>query len=112
MSLALGQIGFFQITNLIRNKVPFTLLAVDLNDVETSHGELNQLMAKAIAASSPSFLEKLTALELPKEQPIVLLCKEGALSLDFSKILESKGFLNVYHVKGGWQGLLIEAQKS
>lgn len=105
MSLALGQIGFFQLSNLVRNKVPFTLFTLGFNPPENLTGDLKLLMAKAVATSSTDLLILIDEMKLTHGHPIVLLCDDGIASAAMSSQLAKKGFLNVYRVKNGWRGL-------
>jgi rhodanese-related sulfurtransferase len=110
MSHSLGQIGYFQLSNLVRNKVPFTLLVLGFEpSVGASPADLQKLMAVAVTAATAGALVKVSELGLKFDHPIVVLCERGDESLQISKQLESKGFLNIYHVKGGWQNVLLEA---
>jgi rhodanese-related sulfurtransferase len=109
MSLVLGQIGFFQLSNLARNKVPFALFAIDFNPPENLAGDLKPIMAKAVVSSTAEVLDLVSEMNLSVEHPIVLICREGVESAAMSSQMVKNGFLNVYSVKNGWSGLVIEA---
>ncbi|MEY4617228.1 MAG: hypothetical protein RJB66_2188 [Pseudomonadota bacterium] len=110
MNYSVGQVGYFQLSNLVRNKVPFTLLVLNFEpNFETAPVDLRPLMAKAVKANANEILETVTSLGLKFEHPLVVLCEQGSESLLVSQMLEKKGFLNIYHVKGGWQNILAEA---
>jgi rhodanese-related sulfurtransferase len=109
MSIVLGQIGYFHLTNLTRNKVPFVFLGIDFSPPTDLKGELRTLMAPLQSVASGQFFERVAALQLKADHPIVLLCREGAESSRFHRELEAKGFLNVYVVQGGWTTLLAES---
>ncbi len=110
MSLALGQIGFFQLSNLARNKVPFTLFAIDFSPPENLAGDLKLIMAKAVVSSNSELLTLVNTMKLSVDHPIVLLCREGNESAILSAQMAKNGFLNIYCVKNGWNGLSIEAE--
>jgi len=40
------------------------------------------------------------------KQPLVLICKKGKRSKKLSQVLRDKGFINVYFIEKGWEGLL------
>lgn len=106
----LGQIGFFQLANLARNKVPFSLFAIDLSMTGDLLSELQQIISKAHPVSRGQILERLKDLQIQSNHPIVLLCGNGDTSVAVAATLEVNGFINVYCVRGGWRELLKESE--
>lgn len=110
MSYSVGQIGYFQLSNLVRNKVPFTFLILNFEPtLEQAPLEFRSLLSLAVRSTTSEAVQAVSQLGLKREHPIVVLCEQGSESLQISKDLESKGFLNIYHVKGGWVNVLTES---
>lgn len=115
-----GEIGYFQLNNLVQNKVPFTLFLIDLNR-EISQGQnqalgeepysisIDETVAKVMRSgkmiSSQEFHSVVDALNLTLEHPFVLVCVDGVNSLSLAKQLVEKGFKNVYCIRGGLKAL-------
>ncbi len=102
----MSQIGFFQLSNLVRNKVPFALFALDLSEPTYLEEPMSLLMQGARYFESYHFLDELKKMELKLEHPIVLLCQDGKTSEAMVEALTKLGFINVYCVKDGWKNLL------
>lgn len=105
----LNKIGFFQLDNLVKNRIPFHLLnmAADLSSwyisVYKDHLVKNQMLVP------PNELLQLVAVkELAFDAAIILLCNDGAASLEVYQELEKKGYTNVYVVDGGHQQMMTE----
>jgi rhodanese-related sulfurtransferase len=108
MSEFFGQVGFFQLTNLVKNKVPFLLAS--FGPLEKSNiGPLNQILEKAVSFEPLNASEQIIGKHPDKGSPIVLLCSNGKASAKLAKELSEKGYLNVFVVNNGLEGLLIEA---
>ena len=52
----------------------------------------------------PLHLLPLIADEIEKEKPVILICRSGARSAQACAFLASKGFSNVYNLRGGVVG--------
>ena len=91
-------IGFFQIENLINNKVFFLFFNLSgsfpLKDKETAH--IYQLAEKA---SQSSVKERLMGED--QSVPVVLICKNGSQSRALAEQLREEGFVNVFFLGGG-----------
>ncbi|WP_298528177.1 rhodanese-like domain-containing protein [uncultured Ruminococcus sp.] len=44
--------------------------------------------------------------KLPKEKPVYVLCRTGALSSEVTEILEDRGY-NVYNIEGGYAAYTV-----
>ncbi|MCR4861586.1 MAG: rhodanese-like domain-containing protein [Ruminococcus sp.] len=44
--------------------------------------------------------------KLPKEKPVYVLCRTGALSSEVAEILEDRGY-NVYNIEGGYAAYTV-----
>lgn len=109
MSYSLGQIGYFQLSNLVRNKVPFTLMVLDfVPPQESLPKEMAKLLQMAVFSSAADVGTKIAEMSLRADNPLVLMCKNGEISSHVNAQLIEKGFLNVFVVKGGWDALCAE----
>jgi rhodanese-related sulfurtransferase len=106
----IGEIGFFQLINLVRNKVPFTLFALDLEFPSDLAGNLNLIARNALMIPSTQVFAKVAEMKLVTTHPIVLLCHGGTSSAQISAKMAEMGFLNIFCVKGGWESLVLEAR--
>jgi len=104
-----GEIGYFQLNNLVQNKVPFTLLLIDLSQEMTQAIPTEEAVARVMKSgkmvSSQEFHSVVESLNLALEYPFVLVCADGINSLSLAKQLMEKGFKNVYCIRGGLKAL-------
>lgn len=100
-----GEIGYFQLSNLVRNKVPFTLFLIDINSAEKLEDSIESVMRNGKHVTSQQFLSQLDEMKLSLEHPFVLVCSEGTTSFSLATQMVEKGFKNVYCIKGGWKSL-------
>lgn len=105
----IGHIGFFQLSNLLRNKVPYSLFCVDFSTPDELSGELQKILLPSIPCSSESLPKQIREMKLSLEHPLVLLCQNGVKSHELALQLIEQGFVNVYFVRGGWDVLKSEA---
>jgi rhodanese-related sulfurtransferase len=109
----LNQISFFQLDNLIRNRVPFTLLNLgpSLLDLYTSifkmHLEISETLTNEI-----SVFQVLEEKKVPKDAALVLICEDGKTSAKLLSQLEKKSYTNVYVINGGYQQLMTERSEA
>lgn len=102
----INRLGFFQFDNLVRNRVSFWMLNVDVNvadlytGIEKSHIERYSILTTQNHALS-AVLEK----NLVKESGIVVICADEKKSDTIAKELEKHNFTNVFVVKNGFQGI-------
>jgi rhodanese-related sulfurtransferase len=114
MSTALP-LGFFQFDNLVRNRVPFYLLRLNI-DVESLYGKMDFMEKQHLRNYSLELSEFSLSLVEPllkerhaqKDSPLVVLDSDGLKSSKFASELASAGYLNVYFVVGGFLGLQAE----
>lgn len=111
MGLALGQIGYFQVVNLLRNKVPFHLVTLDVDWPEPLPVSLSKLFAAAVPTDLNQLLPHLQCSNIKQSDPLILLCQNGSKSKEGHEILQGHGYLNVYSVRGGIEALLSEAEE-
>ncbi len=105
----LNQIGFYQLDNLIQNRIPFLFLnfAEDISgwyqSIYKLHVETNQVLLK-----EADLLNELDHRKIPKDFAILLLCPNGQLSTQLSHKLDQLGYTNVYLIDGGYQQLVTD----
>lgn len=101
-------IGNFQIENLVKNRVPFFLFSAPANWSELFQGEdLKQIQKSLVDLpnfESQSILDVARSKKLAVDAPIVLV-SEKVSAVSEAKALETAGFINVYYVLDGFQGL-------
>lgn len=98
----LRQIGTFQFENLIRNRIPFVIVTLNV-DIHGLFPPFLQSQAdrQTLNASPEDVFAKLAERDLPKDQALVIVCETGVQSEIISGQLESEGYLNVYFLAGG-----------
>lgn len=91
-----------QLKNLIDKNIHFGFFQVE--DFAPLEGEAVRLLEKAQRKTEEELLPELENQDLQK--PLVLVCREGGISKRLSQKLRRQGFVNVYFVEEGRQGLL------
>ena len=108
----LNKISFFQLDNLINNRVPFLFynmsesIAPWYSSVSRVHVQTYETMI-----SSDEVLNNLTEKKAPKDYAIVLLCRDGSESEQLMIKLEKNAYTNVYVVNGGYQQIVTEREQ-
>lgn len=106
-----NQIGFYQLENLVLQRVNFTLMDLTIQyDVLESFNHLNSYylsFLKALIQKSTIQDYKTNEVfkDLPKESPVVFVCDSGADSKLIANKLETDKYLNVFYLNGGVAGL-------
>lgn len=102
----LNEINYFQFENLIKNRVPFVLVALGV-DLDSFYKDFHQRhLAQVLWSCSPEeFLR-----EAPKKfsdlgTAFVFICTNGELSKKLCNQSASLGYLNTYFCGGGLQAL-------
>lgn len=116
----LNEITFYQLENLILQKVPFKF--IDLHSTnEASSNEIHEAFKhlnpyylrffkeQFVEMTSQNTLEEINLLKLSLETPFILLCKDGQHSSKKASELEAFGYKNIYVLTGGLQQLLKDA---
>ena len=102
--MAIG-IGFFQLDNLIRNRIPFFFLK-DESDISSYFGAMEKMHLQnysillsefSVAAAEAVMKEKGAQVH----SPLVVFCKLGDKSKNLAEDLDRKGYANVYYVLDG-----------
>lgn len=105
----LNKINFFQLDNLITNRVPFIFynLSTSIADWYSSVNKLHVQNYEKLVQEG-GVLSDLQSNKVPKDFAIVLLCPDGRLSLKLYEELQKLAYTNVYVVDGGYQQLVTE----
>ena len=109
----INNIGFFQLDNLIKNRIPFLLLNMgpSISDWYMSlykeHITKNQILG-----TRQDLMLLLESKKLSADAALILLCNNGLTSLEIHSELEQKGYTNVYVIHGGYQQLMTEHSSS
>ena len=107
----LNKINFFQLDNLINNRVPFLFFNMSEN-LSSWYTSINKLHVEnhQILTTLEQIIPILTEKKIPKDQAIVLLCHDGSQSLQIFQNLEKMAYTNVYVIDGGYQQIVTERQ--
>jgi len=108
MTDAIG-IGFFQMDNLVRNRIPFCLFTIDVEfDALYKGQELEHIKRYEHCLNHASSTEVHHILETKKYRkidPVLVVCQNGIQSRDLANQLGVLGYLNCYFVEGGFDQL-------
>lgn len=112
-------IGFFQFDNLVRGRVGFVFInfGVDTHAVYPHifkmhlENRLLQLPEGNLASATQEQVEAALA-NHPKESAVVILDQTGERAEALAKALEAAGYMNAFYVKGGWDQLMKERERS
>lgn len=105
----LNKINFYQLDNLINNRVPFLFFNMSeslvdwYSSVSRMHVNTYQILLKP-----DQVLPVLEEKKAPKDYAIVLLCADGSDSLKLYAELEKRDYTNVYVIDGGYQQIVTE----
>lgn len=107
----LNKVGFYQLDNLINNRVPFLFfnMSESILGWYTSVSKMH-LESYQILTSETGIITTLAEKKAPKDYAIVLLCPDGRISLKVNTDLEKLGYTNVYVIDGGYQQLVTERE--
>lgn len=108
----LNKIGFFQLDNLINNRVPFLFfnMSESLLSWYSSVSKMH-LESYEILTTNEAVIGILNEKKTAKDHAIVLLCRDEKLSLKLNTELERLGYTNVYVIDGGYQQLVTDREQ-
>lgn len=123
MSL-LNKISFYQLENLILQKVPFKFVELFQNSSSDTFAKGSTLDAfkhlnpyyqrffkdQFLAADLDQLVNGSSDGSLAFESPIILICQDGLSSNQFALALEKVGYKNIYLIEGGLAQLLADAK--
>lgn len=109
----INKIGFFQLENLVHNRVPFLLLNLgpSLVPLYTSIYKLH-IENHEILADESQAIKVLEDMKIPLDAALVLICEDGQKSSRILVQLEKKAYTNVFLMDGGYQQLMTERSKA
>lgn len=103
-------IGYYQLDNLIRGRIPCLLLMIGV-DLKSWYGPLEKMHLNtwAIDFETDCDIEtvflKIEERQAPKDFGVVVLCKDGDHSKHLLELLIQKGHTNTYWIEGGFTAL-------
>ena len=105
----LNQIGFYQLDNLISNRVPFLFInmAQSLAPLYHSVSRVHVQTHERLCSAENAWNEIISS-GAPKSAAIVLLCENGLASSELCRKLEESSYTNVYVINGGYQQIVTE----
>jgi rhodanese-related sulfurtransferase len=94
---------------VLENKANLKL--IDVREISEFNGELGHVPTSELVVLNtiPAEIER-----LPKDQPIVFICRSGGRSSQAAAFTISKGFTDVYNMQGGmlaWNSLMLPTEK-
>ncbi len=107
--MSFNKIGYYQLNNLIENRVPFmffnfgTDIAPWYSSIQKMHVEAWQVMT-----TESQLQQELDDRKIPKDFALLLLCPDGKQSERIANSLEKKGYTNVYLIDGGYQQMVTD----
>lgn len=110
---SLNKISYFQLDNLITNRVPFMFynMGPSIRDwyqsVSRTHVETHEQKLDAEAIEGDLLRKK-----VPKDYAIILLCPDGRISAQLGDKLAQAAYTNVYVVDGGHQQMMTERDQA
>ena len=108
--MAFNEIGFFQFDNLVRNRIGFVLLLIDVSIENVYTGlEKDHIKKSTIELTTPNSAQAINLMaekNINQQDAVIILCKDGAASAKMAEELEEQGFINVYYITGGLAALL------
>ena len=107
----LNKLGFYQLDNLINNRVPFLFFNMS-ESILGWYSSVNKMHLESyeILTTESEIIALLTEKKAPKDYAIVLLCPDGRISLKLNTELEKLGYTNVYVIDGGYAQLVTERE--
>ena len=119
-----NKISFYQLENLILQKVPFKFIELFQSsspDEPTKESTLDAFKhlnpyyqrffkEQFLAADLDQLVKGSNNISLTMESPIILICQDGLSSNEFALALEKVGYKNIYLIEGGLTQLLADAK--
>lgn len=119
MALLLNEISFYQLENLILQRVPFHFINFANEETLLScFQHINPYFQKFLKDQLYTVTEIEKAQDLIKEKPfsidtpIVLICENGETSQTLAEQLEQKGYKNVYVISSGLKQLVLDSKQT
>ncbi|MES2802761.1 MAG: rhodanese-like domain-containing protein [Bdellovibrionota bacterium] len=107
--MSYNKIGYYQLNNLIENRVPFLFFNFG-PDVGPWYKSIQKLHVEAwqVMLDESQIQAELDSRKIPKDFAVLLLCPDGKQSVRIAEDLEKKGYTNVYLIDGGYQQMVTD----
>lgn len=98
-------INGFQLENLISNNIAFLFFNLSADFTVESSSEFMSLVFKlSVINTEAEIKNKINKSE--KQNPIILICKNGDKSSEFAQSLYKEGYINTFFLEGGIVSLI------
>lgn len=101
-------LGLFQLESLIQARPTFLFFDIRIRPQIVGIPQVQAVLDQATVVRRDQLLTNLKTRDARKDDPIILMCEDGRLSISAAGELEAAGFAQVYVVDGGLDGLLRE----
>ena len=108
MSSVFG-LGLFQLESIIQARPNYCFFDIRLRPQILGIPAVQAVLDQARVSRPEVLMTSLLQQKTGKDDPIILLCEDGRLSIATADQLGREGFTQVYIVDGGLDGLLREA---
>lgn len=102
-------LGLFQLESLMLASAPYHLIDLRMAPMAVSSARVQACLNTAKVVPASDLAEHLKTYELGFDYPVILVCEDGRLSMSEAQRLIDQGFMQVYVVEGGTDGLLRES---
>lgn len=107
--MSFNKIGYYQLNNLIENRVPFMFFNFG-TDITPWYSSIQKMHVEAwqVMTTESQLQQELDDRKIPKDFALLLLCPDGKQSERIANSLEKKGYTNVYLIDGGYQQMVTD----
>ncbi len=102
-------LGLFQLESLMLSSAPFYLIDIRMQPMLVNSARVQACLNMAKVVQISDLSEHLKTFDLGFHFPVILVCEDGRMSTAEAQRLIDQGFMQVYVVDGGTDGLLREA---
>lgn len=111
-------LGFYQLNNLITSRVPFLILKIDVDFAEM-YGVMEMMHLRNYGADldknadlNAQAIAAINERHIPKDYPIIIVCRDGKHSQGVSNYLDSQGYTNTFYLLDGFNTFKEDIEKS
>jgi rhodanese-related sulfurtransferase len=116
-------IGFFQLDNLIRGRVPFFIFSIGVDLTQIFNGPMEKIHLRQFGFNfneettnplelSDLIFSKISENQIAKDAPLLFVCSRGDKSRKLRDQAIIKGFKNGFYIQGGFDQLMIDFKDS
>ncbi len=102
-------LGLFQLESLMLANAPYYLVDLRMQPMVVPSARVQACLNTAKVVEASQLAEHLKTYDLGFNYPVILVCEDGRLSSSEAQKMIDLGFMQVYIVEGGTDGLLREA---